>query len=61
MSSYLKNTQFVQRWLISVAKGMQQPVEQLAKALRFIGLRSDMMGFVPQLILRLIFIFGLNI
>jgi hypothetical protein len=40
---------------------MHQPVEQLAKALRFIGLRSDMMGFVPQLILRLIFIFGLNI
>jgi hypothetical protein len=33
MSRYLKNTQFVQRWLISVAKGMHQPVEQLAKAL----------------------------
>jgi hypothetical protein len=37
MSSYLKNTQFVQRWLISVAKGMQQPVEQLAKALGLSG------------------------
>jgi hypothetical protein len=37
MSRYLKNTQFVQRWLISVAKNKHQPVDQLAKELGFSG------------------------